>query len=531
MYTDIWTQREWIKATKSYTTTHTVSHAIYFGTEYAYDMCCSIDPATPVGAVISGVAMVSGAESQVGITRTQYIQHCSMNGYASFASRTIRYGKDQANSLMHIAYVLSYNDKEIKEAEVISDLGYGDKEYKDLTQSERLAVYNEMIARDYALVPGRVYTTSLEDNGYIYDSVNTISTGILTQQYVYGDYTVAYSHRDPSDWTQTYASEGKHYVSAFTGTVLAGTYTDIKNYLANVPKLNGGVGSDGGVCKDYINPVGSGFNLIRADLGLSVGTAGIHIYDLDEISDIGGEPIHTLDPETPDPSIPHSPETPTEDKQNTGDAEIVKIYVNMYTDDSGKVHHIEDVGTFYKTGVTSSIIIEDEKYYKVTKWIESPTYNPAYKGTQWLSSTGEANSFDYSVRKQSTATTLLQDKDAGFKLDKDTNTLYLLYIKQMPYIETSDTKVPDTTTDFEPTNPTYPENPSPTPDKQGGYNIIKVYTILDEYNGTPLKSETYTQSSTTPFIKIEQESNWTLAHWKVTNTYKVLFFCLKSDKW
>lgn len=401
--------------------------------------------------------------------------------------------------------------------------------WNDLTIQEKNQVYNYCVANDIDMLYGVEYPKTVI-KGYKLKPLTDISYGIDAdgnKLYHFADYTVAYANKPDANWTRKHEAEGYHLVSTYTGKMLYGTYNNtinhckdlrIGNYDSSNPKplLGGLMGGD-------YPDVGNGFKTIKTEAGIPANTLGLHMYGMDVVNK--GEPIHTKDPENPTPEKPHNPETPTEPKQNTGDAEIVKIYVDMYTDDSGKVHHIEDVGTFYKTGVTSSIIIEDEKYYKVTKWIESPTYNNSYKGTQWLSSTGEANGFDYSVRKQSTATTLLQGEDAGFTLDKDTNTLYVLYVKQMPYIETSDKPTPFTPDPTVP-NPTKPENPSSdknnqnNPDKKGSYNIIKVYTILDEYNGTPLKSETYTQSSTTPFIKIEQESNWTLAHWYTTNTHK-----------
>lgn len=401
--------------------------------------------------------------------------------------------------------------------------------WNDLSIQEKNAVYKYCVANGIKLMYGIEYPKTIIQ-GYEINTLEDASYGIDAdgnRLYHFADYTVAYGHQPATDWTQKHKAEGYHLVSAYTGTMLYGTYNNTVNYCKNdVPRIGNkdswGILYGGIMGGDYPD-VGDGFKTIKTEAGIPANTQGLHMYGMDVVNQ--GEPIHTLDPENPTPEKPHNPETPREDKQNTGDAEIVKVYVNMYTDDSGKVHHIEDAGTFYKTGVTSSIIIEDEKYYKVTKWIESPTYNNSYKGTQWLSSTGEANSFDYGVRKQSTATTLLQGEDAGFTLDKDTNTLYVLYVKQMPYIETSDKPTPFTPDPTVP-NPTKPENPSSdknnqnNPDKKGSYNIVKVYAILDKYNGTPLKSETYTQSSTTPFIKIEQESNWTLAHWYTTNTHK-----------
>ena len=102
------------------------------------------------------------------------------------------------------------------------------------------------------------------------------------------------------------------------------------------------------------------------------------------------------------------------------------------------------------------------------------------------------------------------------------NTLYLLYLKSMPSIQTSDEPIPTppAPTGFPTT--TYPENPytptNPQPDKQGSYNIIKVYTILDQYDGTPKQHYTVYQTETTPFILINNEPSWTLASWFTTDT-------------
>lgn len=536
----IWSAREWVPFEETYTAGDIyIEHYLWAPTELdltslkfkrqgmVYDFCCGTSEKHITADEIKaeyGLALtlkpLSGVSGHIGGSMIHNFYVSSKEErITAFKSVVIDKLKLRDSSWIDTTYTLLWNDLSIQ---------------------EKHAVYEYCVANGIKLMYGIEYPKTIIQ-GYEINTLEDASYGIDAngnRLYHFADYTVAYGHMPATDWTQKHKAEGYHLVSAYTGIMLYGTYNNTVNYCKNdVPRIGNkdswGILYGGIMGGDYPD-VGNGFKTIKTEAGIPANTQGLHMYGMDIINQ--GEPIHTKDPETPDPSKPHSPETPTEPKQNTGDAEIVKVYVDMYTDDSGKVHHIEDVGTFYKTGVTSSIIIEDEKYYKVTKWIESPTYNNSYKGTQWLSSTGEANSFDYSVRKQSTATTLLQGEDAGFTLDKDTNTLYVLYVKQMPYIETSDKPTPFTQDPTVP-NPTKPENPSSdknnqnNPDKKGSYNIVKIYAILDKYNGTPLKSETYTQSSTTPFIKIEKESNWTLAHWKVTNTYKVLFFCLKSDKW
>ena len=258
---------------------------------------------------------------------------------------------------------------------------------------------------------------------------------------------------------------------------------------------------------------------------------GIHLYKSSDAGN-GGDPIHTknpVDPTPSDPNDPTPPETPqktdTPNFDNTGSSTIIKVYGEIYKDGS-TVYHIDHKATYSETQTTDWIVIEDESKYKLQQWVVSGgTPDTSYTTTQWLNTDGT-----YSFDKE----TLFTNSSAGYKLTYtaednfkigEGRTIYLLYLKTLPAIETSDKPTPFTPDPTVP-NPTKPENPSSdknnqnNPDKKGSYNIVKIYAILDKYNGTPLKSETYTQSSTTPFIKIESESNWTLAHWYTTNTHK-----------
>jgi len=258
---------------------------------------------------------------------------------------------------------------------------------------------------------------------------------------------------------------------------------------------------------------------------------GMHLYRSSEMGN-GGDPIHTKDPVDPTPSNPNDPTPPEEPSKttppsepfdNTGSSTIIKVYGEIYKDGS-TVYHIDHKATYSETQTTDWIVIEDESKYKLQQWVVSGgTPDTDYTTTEWLNTDG-TYSFDKS--------TLFTNNSAGYKLTYtaednfkigEGKTIYLLYLKTITPLETSKDKVPNDKTQYQPNNPTYPENPYnpiPQPDKQGGYNIIKVYTLLDEYNGTPLSSETYIQTQTTPFIEIESEStsNWKLAHWYTTST-------------
>lgn len=257
---------------------------------------------------------------------------------------------------------------------------------------------------------------------------------------------------------------------------------------------------------------------------------GLHLYKSSQYNVTN--PIHTKDPSASDQSKPHNAEepkkTPSPSFDNTGTCTIIKVYADIYKDDSGTVHHIEDVKTYSQSQTTDWVVIEDEPIYKLQQWVVSNgTADSNYTATKWLTDTtnkyvGPTAGFDKAKQFASydSGYYLTYTEDKKFSIGKDTNNvIYLLYLKEMPYIKTNDKKVPDNQTSYEPTNPTYPENPyNPnTPNKQGTFTIIKLYALLDEYNGAPLSYEVYTQKQTTPFIKIETESNWVLAQWYSTD--------------
>lgn len=253
---------------------------------------------------------------------------------------------------------------------------------------------------------------------------------------------------------------------------------------------------------------------------------GIHLYRSGDHN--GGNPIHTKNPVDPTPSNPNDPITPEEPKKtnppdkpfdNTGSSTIIKVYGNIYKDGS-TIYHIDDVKTYSETNTTDWVVIEDEPTYKLQQWVVSGgTPDTNYTATQWLGGFTKSTLFTNS----SSGYKLTYTENEKFKIGKG-NTIYLLYLKPMPYIETSDkliTSTPDP-------NDTYPENPSSdrnnhdNPDKKGSFNIIKVYATLDEYNGKVISTNKVYQSNTTPFIKIEstpESSSWTLVQWKVTDKF------------
>lgn len=253
---------------------------------------------------------------------------------------------------------------------------------------------------------------------------------------------------------------------------------------------------------------------------------GIHLYRSGDHN--GGDPIHTKNPVDPTPSNPNDPITPEEPKKvtppdepfdNTGKSTIIKVYGNIYKDGS-TTYHIDNVFTYSETNTTDWVVIEDESTYKLQQWVVSGgTPDTNYTATQWLDGFDKSTLFTNS----SSGYKLTYTEDEQFKIGEG-NTIYLLYLKSLPPLETSDKPIPDTPDP----NDTYPEDPSSdrnnqdNPDKKGSFNIIKVYATLDEYNGKVISSDTYPQQSTTPFIKIEdtpESSSWTLAQWKVTNKF------------
>ena len=258
---------------------------------------------------------------------------------------------------------------------------------------------------------------------------------------------------------------------------------------------------------------------------------GLHLYKSSQYN--VSNPIHTKNPVDPTPADPNDPITPEKPEKttspsfdNTGNCTIIKVYGDIYKDDYGTVHHIKDVKTYSQSQTTDWLIVEDEPAYKLQGWVvcdASPDAN--YTATKWLTDSsnkyvGIDKGFDklWLFKSSSSGYKKTYTEQDNFHIGED-NTIYLLYLKSLPYIKTTDKKVPDNQTSYEPTNPTYPENPyNPNnKDKQGTFTIIKLYALLDEYNGAPLSYEVYTQKQTTPFIKIQTESNWTLAQWYTTD--------------
>ena len=568
MYSDVWTPYEWITVEKSTYEEYAIRHYIGFDSRgNAYDWCCDS----------------SKDDGGTGITRAEYTSWCYNTGNYHAPDFALHYGsrsflevhnalKEEHSGLFIQNYrgeytfpnpqsTLDFNaiNKDISKANqtfalhevnAMKALGFGNTSYNNLSKEQKVKLYEYLNSAEYRKITklsdnrryGQIYLTSVKDNGFVYTNSNMITYKLGAETVnLYADWNLAYAN-DPTHWSNKndeYVNNGKHYVSAYRGYMLYGTYTNIKEHLSTLTNLNGTKSNNwydlGGICKDYQNPLGDGFCLSEnEELGgrtYAAGTRGIHIYHMTDID--SGKPINTYDIDT-NPTVPDESEQPSEPKQNTGKSTIVKVYGKVYRDDTGKYHYIEDYNTAYVTANTTDEIIITDEYektgYTLTQWVVSSTKNTGVTATKWAKINSSSYGLDYSTLKStlgvtaytmtSTGSGLVHGEDNPLTIGEG-NTLYLLYLKTLPAIETSDTKVPDTTTDFEPTNPTYPE--VPTGDKKkdpNGYNIIKVYTILDEYNGTPLKSETYTQSSTTPFIKIEQESNWTLAHWYTTNTHK-----------
>lgn len=246
--------------------------------------------------------------------------------------------------------------------------------------------------------------------------------------------------------------------------------------------------------------------LKEIEIGTPIHTIGV--------PSITGTIIGTTPPEQPKKLIPNS--------DNTGESTIIKVYGEIYKDGS-TVHHIGHKVTYSETQTTDWVVIEQEDKYKLVQWIvssEAPDTN--YKATEWLTTDGKY-SFD---KKQE-----FSSDDTGYKLTYtaadifqigDGNTIYLLYLKEMPCISTYGDVIPGTPPGIPPMHK--PENPyaPEEEDKQGDYNIVKVYATLDKYNGSVISTETYTQSGTTQYIKIESESQWNLASWKITDKYNSL---------
>lgn len=539
MYVDIWTQNcELVEFEETTEYEWYKEHCIVTRGDQAVDVCCS-----------------STSDYRVTQSSKELLNYCAEMGTYLMAQRPLLYGTSKLTGGYATKLTEYYNAVsagEANEKEAARQLGYGNnRAYNSLNDNEKIAVYNKLVSTGKALNPNTLYIKS-KSEGIAYNVVNKVDNG--NGEYVYADYSIAYKHKTGSnwDWVRPVTKNGKtyHVLSAYTGDRLYSTYTGVKNHLKTVPKLASTTpGSDGGCTKGKINDIGAGMHLseemVFTDASgkptktLAAGTNGIHMYPLSDIYDFG-KPIHTYDVDTK-PNTPAKSEQPKEDKQNTGSTTIVKVYGHIYKDDSGKIHHINHKDTFVTTQATNEIIITDEYTqtgYKLTEWVATTTTSNKtnIKATDWatvttdlkLSTNKMKNTLgvqSYSYSSSANGLTHGEDNPITIGNEEDNNTIYLLYLKSLPYIETSDKKVPDNETQYEPNNPTKPENPSNdksgknNPDKKGSFNIIKLYALLDEYDGTPLSYEVYEQKSTTPFIKIESESNWTLASWYTTDKF------------
>ena len=427
--------------------------------------------------------------------------------------------------------------------EVLSSLNYNNYNYYNLSSEEiKIKVYEELTKRinegkttasgaDYEYQYGLQYTSQ---EYYTYTVNPDIAAKYGEKSIFYADESYAYMYKGSSSHAAPEKIGGKHMISIDTGITMMSTYANIREYLTTVPSITtkGSFGSTNGALGSYLNHAGNGYYLSEADFGKAAGTSGIHIYD-PSLAMKKLTPIHTKDPSlsASDQSKPHKAETPKDESpnaDNTGNCTIIKVYGDIYKDDYGTVHHIEEKGTYTQTNTTDWVVIEDEPTYKLQQWVvSSGTADSSYTATKWLTDTtnkyvGPTAGFDKAKQFSSTTSgyKLTYTEQENFSIGEGTNnTIYLLYLKSLPYIKTNDKKVPDNQTSYEPTNPTYPENPyNPNnKDKQGTFTIIKLYALLDEYNGAPLSYEVYTQKQTTPFIKIETESNWVLAQWYSTD--------------
>lgn len=269
-----------------------------------------------------------------------------------------------------------------------------------------------------------------------------------------------------------------------------------------------------------------------------------------------GDPISTYD-------IDNNPTTPstTEKPKNTdkikndaksagrknGEVEIVKLYGYAYkrkdwknderrfvkveqTDNRKNGDNKSITGYFLRKKTTDKIVIQDESdatgfavwEWRTSKKLESK-YSNAYTVEEWVSAKddGKLNwDFDrangatkyWSIGSNATNTA----KNGSYKryykynkksaptdyltLDSDEKTLYVLYIRQMPYINTS----------------TGDGSGSGTGDRTGQFNIVKVYGKYDEVTGSVehVKTVAYTQS--TYDVNIQDESGWSLMNWRIS---------------
>ena len=244
---------------------------------------------------------------------------------------------------------------------------------------------------------------------------------------------------------------------------------------------------------------------------------GIHLYKSSNY--VVGNPIHTINPVDPTPSDTKDPITPEEPKKevppaepfdSTGDCTIIKVYGDIYEEDN-KIYHIKDKVTYKETNTTNKIIIEDEEEYKLVEWRTASTTNNNITASKWkyinddkqLKTRGKTSLGFTTIMTRTKANSDFLSTEEEPREIGEGNTIYLLYIRELPPLETSKTTdntddIPDTP---KPTNIENPYNPD-NPKKQGSYKVVKVYGILDKYNGSVIHQHTNTRESTTPFINI-----------------------------
>ena len=288
----------------------------------------------------------------------------------------------------------------------------------------------------------------------------------------------------------------------------------------------------------WIRQIGGGYNHALGNLGY-----GIHIYGVENA------PINTYDVDK-NPDKPALAEKPTEEKSNTGNVTIYKVYGQVRRDPStNKAVDIENISEFIREDCTNSIIIEDEEDksgYKVVAWTAD---THAYTAWKYTSGSNKGQVYPFKANKwaqvddngriyfetsrndsqvgqtygqfymasdsrpavKSNGAELTYDMNNPLKLNSKNKTLYVLYLKDADKISTLG--------DPAPTPNTYePEDPTGIPSKQGEFSIVKVYGKRNTTTGAITHVTTTSQKNTTYLVNIIDEPYYKIKEWHVVDS-------------
>ena len=423
-------------------------------------------------------------------------------------------------------------------------------------------------ASEYTKVTTDRYLLIVEPvvHAYIIASDNSVKSSTKT----YDSWAGWYSAHDGIYNGGSYALE---LTKNHCGNEFAVTVEDYKNTLGLYPKTknlqdssgyNTNCGSASDLVDSYGNPLGYGIGVYWCAREISHDP--ISSYD---IVNRPTEPQQAEDGGT-DKTIPNpdNPNYTIDISDNTGDIEIVKIYADVYEDKNrvGKYTAIEQIENGYFTTTekaTGEVIIRDESSvnggYVVAGWDTSLSYESTYGGSnkysvsKWAriddngdirfefnrSGAGQyaynTSNTSYNNSKSDSSLKLTynyeytntegsnpkyidvngngeQDLET-LTLNSDVKTLYIIYTKSKPWIETDK----NNDSPYNGHGPygygeLHPVGSNEPPEEKGGnLTIVKVYGEVNSFDFTVVDVGTTNKEQSTYNVNLTDEDGWTIA--------------------